>query len=69
MKWNGIEIEKIENEIEIPNSYTVPLANIDLPLVTKLAKQDFAYIYIYLYIYIYIYIYKSTKLTVETNNF
>ena len=59
MKWNGIEIEKIENEIEFPNNYTVPLANIDLLLVTKLAKQDFAYIYIY----------KSTKLTVETNNF
>ena len=48
MKWNGIEIEKIENEIEFPNNYTVPLANIDLPLVTKLAKQDFAHLYTYL---------------------
>ena len=38
------EVKSLQNS-NIPNNYTLPLANVDLPLVTKLAKQDFAYLY------------------------
>ena len=36
---------KAQQNSYIPNNYTVPLANINLPLVTKLAKQDSTHLY------------------------
>ena len=47
------EIEKESDfffctKMKIRNNYNMPLVNIDLLLVTKLAKQDFAHLYTYL---------------------
>ena len=47
------EIEKesdffFSTKMKIRNNYNMPLVNIDLLLVTKLAKQDFAHLYTYL---------------------